>query len=124
MSVIASQEKLQYVPYISYIIQFSRNKINALVDLGSEIHVLNSALAWSLNIIPRIANIGAQKIDGSSFRTYKMVYISFSLQDGCKTVRFFKKFFFLTDTNVKIVVRIHFLSSNNTNVKFDTERLT
>lgn len=74
-----SQEALQCLLCIQYTVQFSRNKIEALVNSRSEINVRNIAFAQAFDITPGTTNIGAQKIDGSSLKIYKMVFATFFL---------------------------------------------
>lgn len=47
-----------------------------------------------------------------------MVLASFFLQDSLKKIRFFEKTFLLVDTNIKVILRMLFLSFNNIDVKF------
>ena len=38
---------------------------------------MNSALTWKLGFFIQKTNVGAQKIDGSAFKTFKMVIANF-----------------------------------------------
>lgn len=66
----------------------------------------------------RTTNVDAQKIDGSSLKIYGMATAGFLLQDRPKKILFFEKGFLLTDTNIKLFLRIHFFFSN-TDIKFN-----
>ena len=53
----------------------------ALLDLGSEVNVIHPAFAERLGLVMQTTNVGAQKIDGTTFETYGMVVAAFSVTD-------------------------------------------
>lgn len=64
---------------------------------------------------PKSTNFGTQKIDGWLLKTYGMISIGFLIQDSFKRVWYFKKTFLLADTNMKMVLKMPFLSLSNAN---------
>lgn len=80
----AITEALQRVPCIRYLVQFRKQKdstVQALVDSGSEVNAMTSVYASKLGLVTRKTDVGAQKIDGLSLKTYRIVIAGFSLQD-------------------------------------------
>ena len=55
--------------------------MSALFDSGSEVNAIYPAFAKRLGLVVQTTNIGAQKIDGTTFETYKMVVAIFSVID-------------------------------------------
>lgn len=70
-----------------------------------------------------LTNIGIQKNDRISLKTYDIVSTDFLLQDNLSKLLFFEETFLLTDISIKMTIRIFFLCFSNTNIKFDIERL-
>ena len=75
----AIPEALQRVPCIRYPVQFQANQVGALIDSGSEVNAMTPAFAAKLGLSIRPTGIGAQKIDGSTLKTYGMVIAGFSI---------------------------------------------
>ncbi len=85
---------------------------------------MTPAYAAELGLTTRKTSIGAQKIDGSLLETYGMASASFLLQDSLGRVRFFEETFLLTDTSMKVILGMLFLSLSNKDVEFaDQEKL-
>ncbi len=61
-------------------------------------------------------NVRAQKIDSSPLETHGMTLARFSLQDSLEKVRFFEETFSLTDTSIKVVLGMLFLTLSNANL--------
>ena len=80
---------LEWVPCIHYPVQFKKNKVQALIDSGSEVKAMNPAYAKKLELRVRQTDVGAQKIDGSHLNTIGMLITGFSLQDKLGKVWFF-----------------------------------
>lgn len=68
-------------------------------------------------------NVRAEKIDILLLEIYDMALTRFLLQDSLKKVRFFEKTFLLTNTSMKIVLKMHFLALINANFQFGVEKL-
>ena len=115
----ASSEALQRVPCISYPVQFEGSQageVRALIDSGSEVNAMTPAFAAKLGLSTQSRNVGAQKIDGSTLKTYGMTIAGFSIQDGLGKIRFFEKTFLLADTSMDVVLGMPFLSLSNADV--------
>lgn len=83
MSVIKTSKKndkvLARILYIDYPLHFQKNinKIQILLDLGSEVNAIMPAYVFKLSLQIRFTNVKAQKINGSTFKTFKIVLTSF-----------------------------------------------
>ena len=77
----ASQEDvvLDRVPCICYPIRFKKSEVQvqALLDSGSEVNAMTPGYALKLGLKVRPTDVGAQKINGSTFKTFGMVLASF-----------------------------------------------
>ena len=123
----ASSEALQRVPCISYPVQFEGSQageVRALIDSGSEVNAMTPAFAAKLGLSTQPTNVGAQKIDGSTLKTYGMTIAGFLIQDELGKIRFFEETFLLADTSMDVVLGMPFLSLSNADVQFDTGNLT
>ena len=117
---------LKRVPCIHYPLRFRNNttSIRALVDLGSEVNAMTPTYIAKLDLKVRKTNIGAQKIDGSTFETFGMVLAGFQIEDKLGRARFFQETFLLADINTEVVLGMPFLTLSNTNVQFVKKELT
>lgn len=61
-----------------------------------------------LGFTSRPTNIGAQKTNDSSLKTYSIVLVGFSIQNSLEKMQFFKKTFLLIKINIEIVLRMFF----------------
>ena len=83
---------LDQVPCIHYLVQFRKNNgatIQALIDSGSEVNAITPAYAKQLGLQVQKTDVKAQKIDGSSLRTFGIVIAGFQVEDKPGRVRFF-----------------------------------
>ena len=83
---------LDRVSYIHYLVQFQKNKgaiIQALINSGSEINTMAPAYAAKLGLKVCPINVGAQKINSSSLKTFGMVIAGFHIEDKLDRARFF-----------------------------------
>ena len=72
--------------------------------------------ASRLGLWARHTNVGLQKIDGSTLRTFRMVLADFQVEDKLRKARFFQETFLLADINVEVVVGMPFLTFSNADV--------
>ena len=79
MLVTPSPEPLQRIPCIQYPVQFQANQIEALIDSGSEVNAMTPAFVTKLGLSIQPTGISAQKIDGSTLKTYGIVIAGFSI---------------------------------------------
>ena len=70
----------------------------------------------------RSTNAGAQKIDGTTFETYKMVVAAFSMTDQANKVKFFEKTFLVVNVSPDLILGIFFLTLNSANVDFSKKK--
>ena len=68
---------LDQVPCIHYPVQFKMNKVRALINSSSEVNAITLGYTLKLGLKARHTNVGAQKIDGSTLKTFGMVLASF-----------------------------------------------
>ncbi len=71
----------------------------------------------------RKTNVRAQKIDGITLETYRMVVSTFSVLDKDGRERFFKENFLLADVKLDIVPGMPFLTMSNADVDFQARDL-
>ena len=89
-ATLVSAKELERVTCIQYLIAFpggvtqdgsALGLVSALLNLGSEINAMHLAFAERLGLVVQTTNVGAQKIDGTTFDTYGMVVAVFSVTD-------------------------------------------
>ena len=71
---------LDRVPYIHYSVQFQKNKeatIWALINSSSKVNAITPAYIFKLGLKIWKTDVGAQKIDGSSLKTFGMFIAAF-----------------------------------------------
>ena len=107
---------LDRIPCIHYPIQFKKNKVWALINSSSKVNAMTSAYASKLGLRVCRTNIGAQKIDGSTFKTFKMVLANFQVEHKLRRAWFFQKTFLLTDISVEVVLKMLFLTFSNVDI--------
>lgn len=79
---------LERLPFIQYLVYFWKDKdhIQALLNLGSKVNIINSAYIKKLRLCVRRTDMGAQKIDKSYLNTFRIVITGFSFQDKLEKV--------------------------------------
>lgn len=83
---------LDKVPYIQYLIWFQKGgkKVTrALINSDSELNAMILAYPKQLGIQIRPINVRAQKINGSSVETFRIVIAGFKVIDKLGKVKFF-----------------------------------
>ena len=111
---------LDWVPYICYPIWFKKNKVQvqALIDSGSKVNAMTLGYVLKLSLKVRSSDVGAQKINGSIFKTFEMILASFQAKDTLEKTWFFQETFLLTDLNIEVVLEMPFLTLSNADIKF------
>ena len=84
---------------------------------------MTSTFAAKLGLVIQKTDINAQKINGLSLVTYKMVLVGFSVQDKLKKIWFFEEIFLLADTSMEVVLGMSFLIFSNVNMQFRKKEL-
>ena len=69
-------------------------------------------------------NVRAQKIDGFTLETFRMVIADFQIEDKGGRPRFFQKTFLVADTKFEVVLGMPFLKISNADIAFGEETLT
>ena len=70
MPVTDSSEKVVRMPYYYYPIWF-QEEIRALLNSSSKVNAMNPNLAQKLSLYIWKNNVGAQKMDGSTLKTFE-----------------------------------------------------
>ena len=122
MLVTEKKEELEWVPCIWYLVTF-KDQTKALLDPGSEINVMSQVFAHQLGLTISKTNVGAQKMNGTTLKTYKMVVSTFSVSDKDDGKKFFEESFLLANVKPKIVLGMSFLTMNNIDVDFQARNL-
>ena len=115
---------LQRVLYVHYSIRFKKKEVQALIDLGNEVNAMILAYASRLGLRVYRTNIGAQKIDGSTLKTFEIVLASFQVENKLGRTWFFQETFLLADINTELVLGMPFLTFSNANIQFVKKKLT
>ena len=97
--------------------------MSALFDSGSEVNVMHLAFIERLGLVVRTTNVGAQKIDGTTFETYGMMVAAFSVTDQADRVRFFEETFLVANVSPDVVLGMPFLTLSGADVDFPKREL-
>ena len=103
---------------IRYSINFEKQSVSALFNLGSKVNAVHLTLAKKLGLPIKPTNVRAQKIHGSTLDTYGMVVAAFLIKDKADRVKFFKKTFLVANVSLEIVFRMPFFTISGANVDF------
>lgn len=68
--------------------------------------------------------VKVEKIDGFTFKTFKIVLAYFQVKDKLKKVCFFYETFLLADITIEMVIEIFFLTFSNADMSFSKRKLT
>ena len=112
-----TKEELERISCIWYLVTF-KDQIEALLDLESKVNIMSQAFPYQLGFKIQKTNIKAQKINGTTLETYKMMVSIFFVLDKDDKERFFEKSFLLAGIKPDIVLGILFLIINNIDIDF------
>ena len=116
------------VPYIYYPVQFQEDQgqkqVRALLNSGSGVNAISLAYAKRLGLKARKINVGAQKINGSTLKTFGMVIADFHVEDKGGRPRFFQETFLVADIKFEVILGMPFLKISNADVAFGEGTLT
>ena len=87
-----------------------------MIDSDSEVNAITPAYISKLGLNVHHTNVGAQKIDGSTHKTFGMVLASFQVENKLGRPRFFQETFLLAKISVKVVLGMPFLIFSNANI--------
>ena len=79
---------------------------------------MSPAYAKRLGLKTRKTNVGAQKFDGSTLKTFRMVIANFQVKYKGGRPRFFQETFLVADTKFEVVLEMPFLKISNADVAF------
>lgn len=102
--------------------QFGKNKFKALLDFVSEVNSMTLTYITKLGFISQTTTVSAYRIDGLALKTNKMVTTGFSVYDKIGSAWFFGKTFLLADINMKVALRMFFLSLSNIKLLFGARK--
>ena len=77
-----------------------------------------------LSLYIRKINVEAQKIDGSTLKTFEMVIANFQVEDKGGRPKFFQKTFLVADNKFEVILEMSFLKISNTDVVFGEKIVT
>ncbi len=84
---------------------------------------MSQAFAHQLGLKICTTNVGAQKMDGTTLKTYRMVVSTFFILDKVGRERIFEESFLLADIKPDIVAGIPFLTMSNADIDFQARDL-
>ena len=131
-AILVNAKELEQETCIQYLITFpggvtqdgsALDLVSALLDLGSEVNVMHLAFAERLGLVVQTTNVGTQKIDGTTLKTYGIVIAAFSVTDQADKVRFFEKIFVVANVSPDMVIGILFLTLSDADVDFLKKKL-
>ena len=97
--------------------------MSALFNSGNEVNVMDLAFTEKLGFVMQTTNVGAQKINGTTLKTYKMMVAAFSVTDQANRVKFFEEIFLVANLSPDVVLRMLFFILNSANVDFSKREL-
>lgn len=75
-----------------------------MIDLDSKVNIITLVYISKLGLKVYYTNIGAQKINNSTFEMFRIVLKSFQIEDKINRVWFFQVTFLLADINAKVIL--------------------
>lgn len=82
------------------------------------------AYTLKLGLKVRYTDIGAQKIDGSIFKTFQMVLASSQIENKLGRAWFVQETFLLADISAEVVLEMLYLTFSNADILFLKRELT
>ena len=131
-AILVSVKELKWVTCILYSIGFlggvtqdssALDLVLALCDSGSEVNTMHPVFPKTLGLVVQIINIGAKKIDGTTFKTYGMVVAVFLVTDQASRIRFFEENFLVANVSPDVVFGMLFLTLSGADVNFPKKEL-
>ena len=82
---------LHQIPCISYLVQFQKDKIKALINFGNQIDAMTPTYTAKLDLITQKTDVNIQKINSLLLITYEMILIDFLFQISLERFDYLKK---------------------------------
>ena len=101
----------------------SEAQVQALINSESEVNAIHPTFAKQLGLSIRRIDVWAQKIDGTTLDTYRIVVAVFSVEDKANQVRFFEETFLVADVSLEVVLGMPFLTLSDANIDFSGQEL-
>lgn len=80
---------LKEVLYIHNLIWFKKDKVRALINSSSKVNNIASVFAVKLGFKVCFINVGAQKINGSTFQIFDIIFANFQIENKLEKTWFF-----------------------------------
>lgn len=112
---------LEKEPYIHYPLCFCKNKENklqALIDSGNRINAMRLAYISKIDLWVRCTNVRAQKINGSTLKTFGMILANFQVEDKIGQPWYFQETLLLAGTTIEVVLKMFFPTFSNADILF------
>ena len=110
---------LDQVFYICYLMKFPKNKgkyFIALINFNNKVNTMTLIYTAKLGFKVEKTKISNKKIDGSSLKTFSIVFPTFQVLDKLNQSWFLKKMFLLANNSMKKVLDMLFLTFSNADV--------
>ena len=120
------EEVLECVSCIHYPVQFKNTDkapVQALIDSRSEVNAIYPSFVKQLDLLIRLTDVGAQKIDGTMLDTHRMVVAAFSVVGKANRVRFFEEIFLVANVSSEVVFGMLFLTLSGVGIDFSGREL-
>ena len=82
---------------------------------------MDPAFAKKLSLVIQSINVGIQKIDSTTFKTYKIVVAAILVINQANRLRLFEETFLLANVNPDMLLRIFFFTLSGANIDFKRE---
>ena len=129
---IVGAKELERVTCIQYPITFpgnvtqdgsTLNPVSTVIDLGSEVNAIYPTFAERLGLVVQTINVGAQKINGITLKTYGMVVAAFLVTDQVDKIRFFEETFLVANVSPNMLLGMSFFTLSGADVDFPKRKL-
>ena len=94
-----------------------------VLDSDCEINAIYPTFVEKLGFVVRTTNVSAQKINSTTFETYRMMIAAFSVTDQANRIRFFEETFIVANICPDVVFGIPFLTLSGADIDFPKREL-
>lgn len=82
--------------------------MSALIHLNSKVNTTHIIYIKKLKLVFQKTDIGVQKIDGITLKTFRIVIVAFLVNNRVKKICFFEEIFLLANINIDVILRVFF----------------
>lgn len=111
-------EYILYIYYLYYFLKNKKNNIKTLINSNNEANIMILAYVKRLSFWTWKIDVVVQKIERSNLVTYKVIIIKFQVLNKLDRAYFFQKNGLLTNTSNNVILKLFFLTFNNTDIIF------